>query len=386
MARYHINKHGVPAICKAKPGNCPLGGDNMHFDSHEEAQEHINKQEESKYGILPGVNEHSQIEESKKIASRGYIPRDVKGEDLDNLEGKDVRVAGVTIGVIDGPVYGVHQENGKRILRMETVEGVQEVDLDDGVQFINASKLNYYDEEYMDAMRDIKRPLYQFRYSKEGIKDLEGKYVAVKYDGKTIYGKIVDTEYNDEHDTGLTIKTESGEQKHIKSYSMTFMEDLGDNEQEYKLTKQTHKIASDIAKYYIDRGAPEMPDYFDDAVVVDDSIEDYIESVIRNKETGERIATQYADIDWDDELNYTRSIGRDYYEEIAFMEKEIKQVQEYYDDRIESIDDVVYMVEQVDWTKYGVSQKDGEVQALKYINKYSVFRFPEDHIIEDKSF
>ena len=26
MAKFHINKHGVPAPCKAKPGNCPLGG------------------------------------------------------------------------------------------------------------------------------------------------------------------------------------------------------------------------------------------------------------------------------------------------------------------------------------------------------------------------
>lgn len=384
MARYHINKNGVPAICRAKPGNCPLGGDNMHFDSHEEAQEYINKQEEAKHGMLPGMNEHSQIEKSKKIASREYVPRDVKGEDLDNLEGKDVRIAGVTIGVIDGPVYGVHQENGKRILRMGTAEGVQEVDLDDGVQFISASKLDYYDKEYRDAMKDIKRPLYQFRYSKEGIKNLEGKYVAVDYDGKSIEGKIVDTEYNDEHDTGLTIETENGEQKHIKSYSMTYMEHLGDNEQEYKLTKQTHKIASDIAEYYKNRGAPEMPEYFDDDVVIDDSIDDYFESVIRNKETGEPISTEYEDIDWDDELGYTRNMGGEPYEDIVYRRNKIEQAQEYYDDRIESIDDVVYMVEQVDWTKYGVSQKDGEVQALRFIKDNSVLRFPDDHIIENK--
>lgn len=38
----------------------------MHFDSHEKSQEHINKQEEAKHGMLTGMNEHSQIEKSKK--------------------------------------------------------------------------------------------------------------------------------------------------------------------------------------------------------------------------------------------------------------------------------------------------------------------------------
>lgn len=55
MAKFHINKHGVPAPCKAKPGNCPLGGDENHFNSMNEAQEHANKVNESSHGLLPGV-------------------------------------------------------------------------------------------------------------------------------------------------------------------------------------------------------------------------------------------------------------------------------------------------------------------------------------------
>jgi hypothetical protein len=38
MARYHINKNGVPAVCHAQPGKCPLGGENQHFKSIEDAQ------------------------------------------------------------------------------------------------------------------------------------------------------------------------------------------------------------------------------------------------------------------------------------------------------------------------------------------------------------
>ena len=56
MAKFHINKHGVPAPCKAKPGNCPLGGDETHFSSLEEAQEAIDKINKEKHGLLSEMN------------------------------------------------------------------------------------------------------------------------------------------------------------------------------------------------------------------------------------------------------------------------------------------------------------------------------------------
>ena len=60
MAKFHINKHGVPAPCKAKPGNCPLGGDETHFGSREEAQEAINKINEEKHGLLSEMREKTK--------------------------------------------------------------------------------------------------------------------------------------------------------------------------------------------------------------------------------------------------------------------------------------------------------------------------------------
>jgi hypothetical protein len=35
---YHIAKNGVPAVCTAQPGKCPLGKQDEHFDTVEEAQ------------------------------------------------------------------------------------------------------------------------------------------------------------------------------------------------------------------------------------------------------------------------------------------------------------------------------------------------------------
>lgn len=56
MAKFHINKHGVPAPCRAKTGNCPLGGDSEHFATKEEAQAHVDREQASKYGLMGVVN------------------------------------------------------------------------------------------------------------------------------------------------------------------------------------------------------------------------------------------------------------------------------------------------------------------------------------------
>lgn len=55
MTKFHINKHGVPAPCKAKPGNCPLGGDDQHFNTREEAQIAADQKNEAEFSILPST-------------------------------------------------------------------------------------------------------------------------------------------------------------------------------------------------------------------------------------------------------------------------------------------------------------------------------------------
>lgn len=59
MAKFHINKHGVPAPCLAKEGNCPLGGSSgneNHFNTAEEAQEFVDKNNEREHQLLPSTN------------------------------------------------------------------------------------------------------------------------------------------------------------------------------------------------------------------------------------------------------------------------------------------------------------------------------------------
>ena len=66
MARFHINKHGVPAPCKAKQGNCPLGGEGSHFNNMEDAQEAADKANESEFGLL-GLSKKGDKERQRKI-------------------------------------------------------------------------------------------------------------------------------------------------------------------------------------------------------------------------------------------------------------------------------------------------------------------------------
>ena len=51
---YHIDDNGKSAICTAKPGNCPKGG--QHFETKALADKFIDELNEGEHGILPRVN------------------------------------------------------------------------------------------------------------------------------------------------------------------------------------------------------------------------------------------------------------------------------------------------------------------------------------------
>lgn len=66
MTRFHINKDGIPAPCKAKLGNCPLGNESQHFTTEKEAQDYIDNLSEEKYGMLPEMNNNNNNELSEE--------------------------------------------------------------------------------------------------------------------------------------------------------------------------------------------------------------------------------------------------------------------------------------------------------------------------------
>ena len=51
MAKFHIKKDGTPGQCRAKAGNCPLGGADSHFETEGAALEASQKILEKKFGL-----------------------------------------------------------------------------------------------------------------------------------------------------------------------------------------------------------------------------------------------------------------------------------------------------------------------------------------------
>lgn len=50
--KYHIDKNGKPALCRATVRNCPLGGEESHFDTVEEAQSYADEVNKDKFGLM----------------------------------------------------------------------------------------------------------------------------------------------------------------------------------------------------------------------------------------------------------------------------------------------------------------------------------------------
>ena len=65
--KYHIDRNGKPAICRATKRPCPLGGDEVHFDTMEEAQTYADKQNAKEFGLLNSVKQDLTPDEKDKI-------------------------------------------------------------------------------------------------------------------------------------------------------------------------------------------------------------------------------------------------------------------------------------------------------------------------------
>lgn len=74
MPRFHINKKGVPAPCRAKSGNCPLGGDEQHFNTQAEAQAAVDEKNKQTFGIL---NLDDKVKLQKLAEDLDYIDDEV---------------------------------------------------------------------------------------------------------------------------------------------------------------------------------------------------------------------------------------------------------------------------------------------------------------------
>lgn len=80
MAKFHIGRKGKAAICSAKAGNCPFGGDDNHYSSREAA----NKAAEDKLAkqnaenVFQGVSKKNDEKDVKKEKKNVEKPNDIE--------------------------------------------------------------------------------------------------------------------------------------------------------------------------------------------------------------------------------------------------------------------------------------------------------------------
>ena len=68
MTTYHIKQDGTPGVCRAKAGNCPLGGTSLHFDTAEQA-EHVSQAiMEAKYGFGGDSTSSPEVQSQPVVA------------------------------------------------------------------------------------------------------------------------------------------------------------------------------------------------------------------------------------------------------------------------------------------------------------------------------
>lgn len=86
MEKWHNGPNG-PGICRAKPGNCPFGDSESHYNSKSEAEKAYKKEKEGEYGILPKSTENN-FPVFINSWNENMIP--VSEKSFLSVEGKDV--------------------------------------------------------------------------------------------------------------------------------------------------------------------------------------------------------------------------------------------------------------------------------------------------------
>lgn len=61
MTKWHINKKGLPSICKAEKGNCPFGRESEHYTTKEEAMKASQEILSKEFGLLSEKKEPKEI-------------------------------------------------------------------------------------------------------------------------------------------------------------------------------------------------------------------------------------------------------------------------------------------------------------------------------------
>lgn len=147
MTRFHINKDGVPAPCRARMGNCPLGNEIHHFKSENEAQSHVDNLSAKKYGVLP------EIKSDSVMLSEEWKQRFISNKNFDSFvkeNARDIMSDDIFEGSKD--LHGDSLNKWKELHYENSLSTLRELSNEESIEIvrgnIGASELNGWFREY----------------------------------------------------------------------------------------------------------------------------------------------------------------------------------------------------------------------------------------------
>lgn len=125
MTKYHIKKDGTPGVCRAKNGNCPLGGSESHYDSMNEAQEAAQLQMEEKYGVISEQIDYDEKLDSLKKKLDGFkgstSEEDALRTEISKLN-EEIQGGNYTKGTMEDTLNGIHEPDGGATFNLSGIQ------------------------------------------------------------------------------------------------------------------------------------------------------------------------------------------------------------------------------------------------------------------------
>lgn len=270
-------------------------------------------------------------------------------------------------GLIDGVIRKVEDE---RIIISKCGEWDKKWTLEiENIEKIKVSEFPYYSLEHKRTLRLQEIPRHNFRYSNEKLRELLGKYAFINYDGKVINGKIINISFKDREGTYNTITvrpidSEEGD-KVIEDYRLRTLEITGTSEGEHLMRQELSRIESELYT----KSEDSYSDCFLDADLESEvNPEDLLEKLFAKRIEGlkgNEFDNEMFMYSWTQEVleNESKLDNKEIAKKISIARK----TNAYYECKQEFLDYIFKYISEINWTKFGVPQIEGEIKALEHI-------------------
>lgn len=302
-----------------------------------------------------------------KTIKKGTLqPLGVVGVINESLISKEVEVSLKDKSSIIGIVREV---NGRYIVLSKVGNWEDKTKLSvDNIENLKSSEHPYFTFEHKRNLRVERIPRPQFRYEEKELKELLGKFVFINYDGKLIDGQIVHFKYINDNEYSITIKS-TLEHKTIESYQLRGLEITSENIKGHQLSKRLKQLEMDLFVDLEERFfLGDIDALRSKKVDPNDLIDLYFLSKI-DELKGKKVDFNKFKYLWTQEIfdKYEDSKDKKLDYSLNGNLKGAREVNLYYETRIEFVDFLIDKVKAIDWTEYSLSQNDGVIEALEYL-------------------